>query len=180
MRRLGLVLGFLLVVVVAPPAYAEVDWSLDFPMPESDVALGLGGGLALGEAGRPGDLGGLLCASVSWLDGPFGVHATAYGHRERLSNRIGGSVEATVWYVLLLGAGVSFGAMDAPGGESVPEEATALTLFAGVPWPLARLDGGGSVVLLTWARPGLRFEDSRSVSLHTQAGLSLLWSTFSF
>ena len=118
----------------------------------------LGGGLALGEAGRPGDLGGLLCASVSWLDGPFGVHATAYGHRERLSNRIGGSVEATVWYVLLLGAGVSRRHGRA-GRESVPEEATALTLFAGVPWPLARLDGGGSVVLLTWARPGLRFED---------------------
>ena len=118
MRRFGLALGVLL-VVLAPPAYAEVDWSLDFPMPESDLAVGLGGGVAMGEAGRPGDLGGLLCAGLSWLDGPFGLHATVYGHRERLANRLGGSLEATVWYVLLLGAGVSYGAMEAPGGDSV-------------------------------------------------------------
>ena len=149
-------------------------------MPQQDVAFGVGGGVALGEQQRRGDLGGLLCASASWLDGPLGLHATAYGHRERRANRLGVSVEATVWYVLLLGAGVSHGVMEDSGGPEVPEEATALTLFAGVPWPVTRLPDGGSLVILAWTRPALRFDEAQAVSLHTQLGVNLLWSTFSF
>ena len=167
-------------VCLAPPARAEVDWPLDFAMPQGDLAIGLGGGLAIGEELRAGDLGGLVCLSASWLDGPFGLHATAYGHRERRANRLGASLEATVWYVLLLGAGVSHGVMDASGGVEVPQGATALTLFAGVPWPLIRLDGGGSWLILPWARPSLRFGPDQAVSMHTQVGVNLVWSTFGF
>lgn len=166
-------------VGLAPPARADVDWPLDFAMPQGDLAMGLGGGLALGEELRPGDLGGLVCLSASWLDGPFGLHATAYGHRERRANRLGASLEATVWYVLLLGAGISHGVMDAPGGPEVPEEATALTLFAGVPWPVMRLEAGGSWLILPWVRPGLRIDSAQGVSLHTQVGANLVWTTFS-
>ena len=82
--------------------------------------------------------------------------------------------------MVLLGAGVSHGVMDASGGVEVPDEVTALTLFAGVPWPVKRLEDGGSLVILPWVRPGLRFEEEQSVTLHTQAGGNLLWSTFSF
>lgn len=167
-------------VCLAPPARAEVDWPLDFAMPQGDLAIGLGGGLALGEEPRPGDLGGLVCLSASWLDGPFGLHATAYGHRERRANRLGASLEATVWYVVLLGAGISHGVMEESGGPEVPQEATALTLFAGVPWPLIRLEAGGSWVILPWVRPGLRLEPNDGVSLHTQVGVNLVWSTFGF
>ena len=179
MKRRVLLWGLLL-VTMAPVAHAEVDWSLDFAMPVDDLAVGIGGGVAVGEEAQPGDLGGLMCASVSWLDGALGLHGTVYGHRERRANRVGGALEATVWYVLLMGAGVSHGVMDAPGGDTVPRASTAFTLFAGVPWPMMRLADGGALVVMAWARPGLRFEDRSSVSLHTQAGLSLLWSTYSF
>ena len=179
MRFKALLLSLVL-VASASPAQAEVDWSLDFQMPQDDIAIGVGGGIAIGEEARPGDFGGLVDASVSWLDGPFGLHVTGYGHRERRANRLGVSLEGTVWYVLLLGAGVSYGAMEAPGGQEVPQEAMALALFAGVPWPLKRLEGGGALVILPWTRPTLRFDREQSVSLHTQFGINLLWSTYSF
>ncbi len=173
-------LMILLFVLQGPAARAEIDWSLDFAMPDKDLAVGFGGGLAVAEEARPGDLGGLVCASASWLDGPLGLHATLYGHRERQADRLGASLEATIWYVLLLGGGVSHGAMLEPGGRGVPQRASALTLFAGVPWPVVRLEDGGSIVVLAWTRPALRFADRSSVSLHTQVGLSLLWSSFGF
>ena len=82
--------------------------------------------------------------------------------------------------MVLLGAGVSHGVMDASGGVEVPQGATALTLFAGVPWPVKRLEDGGSLVLLAWTRPSLRFDQVQSVGQHTQLGGDLLWSTFTF
>jgi hypothetical protein len=169
----------LVALVLGAPARAEYDWSLDIPMPDADLAFAVGGGLALGEAGRPGDLGGLATLTASWLDGPFGVHLSAVGHQERRAQRIGGALEATVWYVLLLGAGVSHGVMNADGGPEVPREVTALTFFVGAPWPVARYDSG-TLVLLAWARPSTRFEAGDELTLSTQLGVNLAWTTFGF
>ena len=85
----------LAIVLLCTSARAEYDWPLDIAMPDHDWALGLGGGLAIGEEARRGDLGALMTVSGSWLDGPFGLHLTAYGHRERRAHRLGGALEAT-------------------------------------------------------------------------------------
>ena len=176
--RTGLTLG-LLTLVLSSPARAEYDWSLDIPMPDSDLAFGVGGGLALGEEGRPGDLGGLATLTASWLDGPFGLHLSAVGHQERRAQRIGGALEATAWYILLLGVGVSHGVMNADGGPEVPDRITALTFFVGAPWPLARYDSG-TLVLMPWARPSTRFAASDELTLSTQFGVNVAWTTFGF
>lgn len=164
--------------VVAGPARA-IDYPVHLALPDWDVAVGLTGGVAFDELGGVSHTGALAGVDVSLLEGVVGLHLGLRTHREGFAWRVGGLVEVTAWYVILLGVGCRLGHMLDSGGPGVADSEIGLTVLVGVPFPLVRLDEGraGSLVLMPYARPGLRF-DSPAVSGFHEVGLSLRWTSF--
>lgn len=183
-RRAVAALAALVLLALAPPSRAEIDWPIQLPLPEMDLAFGVYGGAAFGEDAPAGGLVGL---EVSLLEGVFGVHAGLRGHREGRADRVGLSLEATWWYLLMLGAGVQVGWMTDEGGPEVPDTAVTLHVLVALPIPLWRIGEGasGALVIVPYGRPGLRFKDenargdSNVVGFH-DAGLMLKWTSFGF
>lgn len=172
---------------IAPssPARAEFDWPPRVPLPHHDIAVGISGGLAFGEdlgaSMRRRPLYGLGGVDVSWLHGVFGLHLGLHAHPEGSTTRVGGTLEATVWYVVMLGLGGSYGVTTGDGDPAVARHARGLTFFLGVPIPIARLrHGRGAIVVMPFVRPGVRFHGAGDVSGFHQAGLQIRWTSFSF
>ncbi len=190
MRRaaaLGLRVAVGVAVAGAGSARAEVDWSVDMALPDRDFAFGLTGGVVFDEDRRDAATSGMLGLDASYLDGLFGAHLGVRAHREGFDWRVAGLAEVTWWYLLLLGTGVQVGQMLGDGGPGVPDTAVALTLLVGAPFPIATLDEGrgGSLVLMPYGRPGLRFRGERPgldrddrVRGYHEIGVSLRWTSF--
>ncbi|MGM0574602.1 MAG: hypothetical protein ACQEXJ_02540 [Myxococcota bacterium] len=183
MRPVVLVAVALLVWAAAPPARA-VDWPVRIPLPRHDVAVGVSGGVSFGERGAfdRREVTALGGADVSWLHGLFGLHLGIHAHPEGTGTRVGATLEASVWYVLLLGAGVGQGWMRGGGAEGVPDRVTSLSLLLAAPFPVARFDDGraGALVLAPYFRTGLRFRHAEDVDSRHHAGLMLRWTSFGF
>ncbi|MEZ4267437.1 MAG: hypothetical protein R3F39_13745 [Myxococcota bacterium] len=180
-------LGALTLGALTPvrPAHAEFDWPARIPLPRHDIAVGVSGGLAfgedLGDSMRRRPLYGLGGVDVSWLHGVFGLHLGLHAHPEGATTRVGGTLEATVWYVVMLGLGGSYGVTTGEGDPDVARHARGLTFFVGVPFPLARLaEGRGAIVLVPYVRPGVRFHGGGDLSGFHQAGLQIRWTSFGF
>lgn len=171
-----------LLVATAPPARAEFDWPVTLAVPDMDVAFGVTGGVAFGEDARARQLGALVGVDASLLTGVFGLHVGLQGHPEGFSTRLGATVEATVWYLVMVGVGARFGALVGDGGPGIPDTTVALTVFVGIPIPLVRLCDGerGTLVLMPYARPGLRVAAVDDLSGFHEAGLMLKWTSFGF
>ena len=64
-----------------------------------------------------------------------------------------------------------------PGGPGVPDHAFAVTAFVGAPIPVAAL-GRGSLLVVPYARPGVRMTDRDSASGFHEVGVTVMWSSF--
>ncbi|MCB9729819.1 MAG: hypothetical protein H6744_15270 [Deltaproteobacteria bacterium] len=185
-RGLAVALGALVAIVaLAPPARAEFDWPARIPLPHHDIAVGLSGGIVIGEdlgdSARHRPIYGLAGLDVSWLHGLFGLHLGLHAHPEGTTTRVGGTLEASVWYVVMLGIGASYGVTTGDGDPDVPHRARGLSFFVGVPIPIARLGAGhGALVLVPYVRPGVRFIGRGDLAGFHQAGVQLRWTSFSF
>ncbi|TNF35010.1 MAG: hypothetical protein EP329_06660 [Deltaproteobacteria bacterium] len=177
-RAWAALVALALAVAVTRPAWA-IDYPVHLPLPDWDVAVGLTGGVAFDEVGGVSHTGALASVDLGLLDGVLGLHLGLRTHREGESWRVGGLVELTAWYVVLLGVGCRFGHMVESGGPDVADDEVGLTVLVGIPFPLARLDEGraGSLVLMPFARPGLRFDGGQVEGFH-EVGLSLRWTSF--
>jgi len=166
----------------APPAAAEFDWPATLALPDNDYALGISGGVAFGEELRGATTGWLVGLDASWLEGLLGIHGGLRVHREGFAHRLSGYAEVTVWYLVMIGVGTHFGAMLGNGGDDVDDTVVALHGYFGVPIPLARFDDGnyGTLVLVPYARPGMRFVEEGKVVGYHEAGISLRWTSFGF
>jgi hypothetical protein len=169
----------------ASPARAEFDWPVRVPRPHHDIAIGLSGGIAFGEdlhdSLRRRPIYGLGGVDASWLHGIFGLHLGLHAHPEGTTTRVGATLEATVWYVVMLGLGASYGVTVGDPDREVPRRVPGLTLFIGVPFPIARLPAGhGALVLVPYVRPGIRFHGHGDLSGFHHAGLQLRWTSFGF
>ena len=162
-------------------ARAEVDYRPDLALPHWDWAVGVSGGVAFGEDGSQRSTGGLGAVDVSLLHGFFGAHLSLRAHPEGTSVRLGAVAELSWWYLVMVGAGVGVGAMADHGGPKVPPTSVALTFVVGVPFLLARVEGGeaGAIVLVPYGRPGLRIGGGDLAGFH-EAGLMLKWTTYGF
>ncbi len=171
-----------LVLGLSARAEAEFDWPVSVSLPDNDWAVGVSGGVAFGEELRARTTGWLAGLDVSWLDGVFGIHGGLRVHREGFDHRLVGYLEATVWYVVLIGAGSHFGGMLGDGGPRVTARVVALHGYFGVPIPVARLGGGamGALVVLPYVRPGMRWGDGGDVYGYHEAGVALRWTSFGF
>jgi hypothetical protein len=172
-------------IATSLPARAELDWPARIPLPHHDIAVGVSGGLAfgedLGDSMRRRPLYGLGGVDVSWLHGVFGLHLGLHAHPEGSTTRVGGTLEATVWYVVMLGLGGSYGVSTDDSDPAVARHARGLTFFLGVPFPIARLGRGrGAIALVPYVRPGVRFHGAGDVSGFHQAGLQIRWTSFGF
>lgn len=169
-------------LAASPAAHAEVDYRSDLDLPHLDVAVGLSAGVAFDEDASRRSTGALGGVDVSLLHGFFGAHLGLRAHPEGGSVRLGAVAEVSWWYLVLLGAGVGVGALAGDGGPRVPRSAVALTFLVGIPFPVARLDDGaaGSLVLVPYGRPGLRFLADGDIAGFHEVGLMLKWSSFGF
>lgn len=183
-RAPPLVLAALVVALLGQwPARAHAgEPSANLPLPSWDIAIGLTGGVAFAEVESSKQTGALFGVDVALLEGVLGLHLGLRTHREGYAQRLGGLVEFTAWYVVLLGVGCRFGAMLDAGGPDAPETEVGMTLLIAAPFPLVRLDGGraGALVVAPFARPGLRFEGRGQVSGFHEVGLMLRWTSFGF
>ncbi|MCB9731559.1 MAG: hypothetical protein H6745_02865 [Deltaproteobacteria bacterium] len=170
-------------LALAPAGAARaVDYPPVMPLPSWDLAVGLTGGVAFGEARSGGEPGFLAGVDVGLLEGVLGLHVGLRTHREGYAQRLGGLVEATVWYVVMLGVGVRFGHMLDDGGPGVPEDEIGLTVLVAAPFPVWRLDDGaaGALVVAPFFRPGLRFLADGAWEGYHEAGVMLRWTSFGF
>lgn len=169
----------LLTFLPSPPqARAEFDWSTELALPDNDWSLGVSGGVAFGEAYRASTTGWLLGIDAGWLDGLFGVHGGLRIHREGYGHRVSAYLEGTIWYLVMIGVGTQVGVMADAGGPDVAVRSVALHGLFAAPIPVFT-SPDGSLVLLPYARPGMRFVDGGIVGYH-EAGLSLRWTSFAF
>jgi len=169
-----------LVVGLAPAAHGEFDWPVGAHLPHHDLAVGVTGGLAFGEAdGRPA-FSGVGGIDLSYLHGVFGAHISLAAFPERTGVRVQPLAEVTFWYVALFGAGVSVAPMvgDVPSG--VPPTAVALHVLLGVPIPLWSPGESGALVLVPFTRPGLRLGPRGAITGHHTVGVMLKWTSFEF
>lgn len=170
-------------LALAPVGAARaVDYPTVLPLPSWDLTVGLTGGVAFGEARSGGAPGLLAGVDVGLLEGVLGLHVGLRTHREGFAQRVGGLVEATVWYVVMLGAGVRFGHMLDDGGPGVPEDEVGLTVLVAAPFPVWRVDGGagGAFVVAPFFRPGLRFLGEGAWEGYHEVGVMLRWTSFGF
>ncbi|MFT7581153.1 MAG: hypothetical protein ACI9MR_002827 [Myxococcota bacterium] len=171
-------LGLAVLVVLASTAAHAMPARLS--LPDWDVSIGVSTGVAFDETGTTGHIGALFGVDVGLLHDVFGLHAGIRTHREGLDWRLGGYVEATAWYVLLLGLGVRFGEMLADGGDGVPDTEVGLTVLVAAPFSIARLDEGrdGSLIIVPYIRPGLRFVGAEDIVGFHEVGLMVRWSSW--
>ncbi len=166
----------------APAARAEFDYPVTLRVPSWDVGLGLTGGVAFGEGARRLNSGVLGGVDGYLLHGVFGLHVGLRAHPEGESTRVEGLAEVSWWYLVMLGAGVTVGRTTGPGGPGVPASSLGFRALVALPFPLWRLDDGraGTLVLMPFVRPGLRFLTRGQVVGYHEAGLSLAWTSFGF
>lgn len=165
----------------ASESRAEFDWPLDWQLPDADISVGITGGVNFGEEGSDFNTGPALGASFSLHDGFLGIRAAVGARREGLSNHLGGTVDVLFWYVVLIGGGVSYWeALDEPGRE-IPRRAWGVSAFVGLPIPLLRFKTtGGTLALMPYGRPGIRFGEAGAVQGHHEVGISIEYTTFGF
>lgn len=181
-RSLALVLfAWGIVGLGASESRAEFDWPLDWQLPDADISVGLAGGVNFGEEGSDFNTGPALSATLSVHDGFLGIRAALGAKREGLSTHLGATVDVLFWYVVLVGGGVSYWeALDEPGRE-IPRQAWGVSAFVGLPIPLLRFEAaGGTLLLMPYGRPGIRFGEAGAVQGHHEVGLSLEYTTFAF
>jgi hypothetical protein len=179
----ALALALVLIAGLPERASAEFDWPLTSQLPHHDVAIGLSGGVAFGESGERNTVGASGGVDLSYLHGVFGAHVSLSAFVERTGVRLQPLAEVTLWYVALVGVGLSVSPFlgELPG--DVPETAVALHMMVGIPIPLwSANDGeqGGSVCIVPFARPGFRVQEAGAVKGHHSLGLMLKWSSFGF
>ncbi len=158
-------------------ARAEIDPPVDAKTPSLDVAVALVGGVAFDESHTRSGAGGMAGLDVSLLDGLLGVTVGLRVHPEGRATRVSVGAEVSIWYAFFLGVGVSHGWLLGDASPGVPEAPTALSLRLGIPIPIASLDGAGSLLLLPYGRPALRFVDD-SVQVHHEIGIALAWTSW--
>lgn len=182
--RAGVLVAMSFLLLGAPPTHAEVDWPLSATLPQHDIAVGLTGGVALGEGDGPARVVGAGGLDVSYLHGTFGAHLSLSVFPERTGIRIQPLAEVTLWYVALFGAGVSVSPMVGDVPDDVPATAVALHVLLGFPIPLwSSRDSereAGALFLVPFARPGLRLGPQRSIEGHHTMGMMLKWTSFAF
>lgn len=180
-RLAGTLLCALLVVTGGDSAGASPDWPLDWRLPCSDISVGLAVNAHTDESLSDFSTGAGASASFAFYDGFLGARATFGTRREGLAMHLGGALEFTFWYGVLMGPGVSYWhALAAPGRE-VPAEAWGLNTFFALPVPITQLtDGKGTLVLLPFFRPGVRFPRAGNAQGHWEVGVSLEWTSFTF
>ena len=171
---IGLVLG------LAPATHAEFDWPLGAHLPHHDMAVGVTGGVAFGEADGRAAITGAAGLDLSYLHGVFGAHLSLSAFPERTGVRVQPLAEVTFWYVALFGAGVSVAPMVGEVPDGVPATAVALHALLALPIPLWSPDGSGTFVIVPFARPGLRLGPRSAVTGHHTVGLMLKWTSFGF
>ena len=155
------------------------DWSLDWALPHHDVSVGVTGGINFGEEGRGFNRGPTLGLSLGYHHELLGIQAELGGRHEGLSSQLGGSLEVVFWYIALLGGGVTYWEALSEPGRDIPQRAWGISGFVGIPVPIARFESG-TLTLVPYARPGLRFVDHDNVQGHHEAGIRLSWTTFRF
>ena len=148
-------------------------------MPEHDITVGISGGVNFGEKARAAHRGPSLGVSLGYHHDFLGVQLEVGGRREGMTSQVGGSVDIMFWYLALVGGGVTYWKSLSTSHSDIPATAWGVSGFVGIPIPLARL-GSGALVLVPYARPGLRFAATDNVQGHHEAGLRLSWSTFDF
>lgn len=148
-------------------------------LPDGDWALGASAGVVWDEA-RAIDLGDpLVGVDASWLDGVWGLHAGLRVHGEGRETRLGGLLEATGWYGVMLGVGTRVG-WTLRGAHPAVE----LTALLALPIPVWRCaTGGGSVYVAPYARPGFRLGrdhdlEGDAVRGFHEVGLTVRWTSF--
>ena len=168
----------------AGDARAEFDWPLMSALPDHNIALGISGGLAFSEDHGRGSMGLALGLDLSYLHGPLGVHLSLNTFRERTGWRVQPMGEVSIWYVALFGVGVSVAPMVGELPSDAPAAPVALHALLGFPIPILSLgeadDAGGALVLVPFARPGLRLGERGAVTGHHTVGVMLKWTSFSF
>ncbi len=176
----------LLLLLHTWPAQAW-DYPRGIALPDSDVALGLSGGVGSVEPWGRRTTGPHTSLDLSWLDGLWGLHASLSGQREGQSWRAGATLEATYWYVLLVGIGVGHGRMVDEGGPGIADRTSRLSILLGAPFVVARLgaseaSGAGALALAPWVRPWVRLAGAqgREARGGMHAGLSLRWTSYRF
>jgi len=181
MLRAGLVCAFILV-----SACASLDPPVPYRLPDDDWALGVTVATAWDEADSVLRGGALLGLDGSWLDDVFGLHAGVRLQREGRGERLSGLVEASAWYVLLMGLGLRLGATIDAAGPQVPRFAVDLTLLVALPIPLWRdcLGRRGALVIAPYARPGFRLSgrdpDPDDLRGFHELGVMLRWTSYAF
>ena len=185
MRRRKLTpISVIMALLVAPAVWAEIDYPPVIALPDWDVSVGATGGVALGENRRTTGVGPLFGVDVGVLHGVWGLHAGVRGFSEGNDWRVGGLLEVSAWYLLLFGVGWRVGGLI--GSEvrpSSPAVSHALTVLVGVPLPIAGFgqgDSASSLVVVPFARPGLRFINASDIVGYHEFGVMLRWTSFGF
>jgi hypothetical protein len=163
----------------AQAANADFDWPLGWQLPDHDVTLGLASGVNFGETGESFHSGPSVSLSIGYHHEFLGIRGSVSTRHEGLAQHVGGGIELMVWYVALVGGGVTYWEALAEPGRDIPMKAWGMSGFIALPLPLVRF-GSSTLVIMPYARPGLRFAPHGDVQGHHEAGLSLEWTTFGF
>ncbi len=171
---------------VALAACGTFDPAVPYRLPDADWALGVSVATAWDEAQSPIDGGPLVGVDASLLDDVFGLHAGVRVHTEGRGQRVSGLVEASVWYLVALGAGVRAGWLVSEAGPEVPDFALDITLLLAAPIPLWKDCQGraGALVIAPYVRPGFRLTgndpDPDDLRGFHELGVTLRWTSFAF
>jgi len=176
--RRATLLAFALLTIPSV-THAAFDWPLDWELPQHDISIGLSGGMNFGEEGSGFNRGPLVGLSLSYHHEFLGIQAEFAGRREGLAQHLGGSLEVVFWYVALVGGGVNYWQSLSKPGRDIPDQAWGISGFVGLPFPVYRAERG-SVTLLPYARPGLRFAGDGNVQGHHEVGVRLSWTSYRF
>ncbi|MGB0588478.1 MAG: hypothetical protein ACPGU1_02250 [Myxococcota bacterium] len=184
MRRIrALALALVLIAGLPHSAAAEFDWPLTSRLPHHDIAVGLNGGVAFGDSGERFTTGVAGGVDLSYLHGVFGAHLSLTTFVERTGVRLQPLAELSLWYVALVGVGLSVSPFLGDHASDVPETAVTLHMLLGLPipiWSARPEDGGGSISIMPFARPGFRVQEAGVVKGHHTVGLMVKWSSFGF
>lgn len=180
--RLAAVLVALTLGLSGCAAFGGFDPPVPMRLPDDDWAIGVSGAVVWDESSAI-DLGdGLVGVDASWLDGVWGLHAGVRVHGDvGAYTRVGGLVEATGWYGIMLGLGSRFGWTTEGAHPAVD-----LTLLVAVPIPIWKDCVGrtGALVIAPYARPGFRLtgndRDPDDLRGFHEVGITVRWTSYSF
>ncbi|MFO0750200.1 MAG: hypothetical protein U1F43_31710 [Myxococcota bacterium] len=150
-------------------------------LPDDDWALGVSTAVVWDESKAIDQGDGLVGVDASWLDGVWGLHAGLRVHGDGLYTRVGGLVEATGWYIVMLGLGTRFG-WTTDGAHP----ATDLTFLVALPIPVWKdcVGRSGSIVVAPYARPGFRLtgndRDPDDIRGWHEVGITVRWTSYAF